>query len=338
MEIKMNVTSTKTSLNRYATGYVISSGDDDLFRFQHNYFRDYEVKDKAFVYPVPKLVVVTKGEAEWHIGNLTHSVKEGDIVILRPGVLRRFMSIPKDTMMECDVYEFVQQFIGTYECIELFKLQSDEKNTVFRFSEGKSEKLLSLFDDIKKELIKAEACCGDAVKSLLAYIAVILIRNMELPIGRDRSMPWHNYAERTPTLPFEYPTKEFDFANVPVSAGHSLTISEAIDIIGTNLSKEIDIDALAEAAHMSRSQFYKIFRKYTGMSVNDYILKSRINNTVKVLLNTGCSVLDAAYECGFTSSSGFYKAFKKVTGQSPKEYLKDIHKARNRRAMSIFDL
>lgn len=334
----MSDTNTKMSLNRYATGFVISSGDDDLFRFQHNYFRDFEVKDKAFVYPVPKLIVVTEGSAEWYIGNITYSVSKGDVVILRSGVLRRFESIPKDTMMECDVYEFVPSYIATNDCAELYKLQSDENNTVFKFTEGKSEKLLSLFEDIKKELTKAEVCCGDVVKSLISYISVILIRNMGLTIGNEKSIPWRNDVERAPMLPFEYPTAKFDYAVVPVSAGHSLSIAEVIDVISQNINKKIDIDALVDASRMSRSQFYKIFRKYTGMSINDYILKSRIDNTVKMLINTGCSVIDAAYKCGFTSSSGFYKAFRKVTGQSPKDYLREVHKARNRRGISIFDL
>lgn len=307
-----------------ASGFVLSSGGDEIFRYQKNFFMEVDTKSKSFVYPVPKLVVVGAGEAEWLIGSNTFHVSEGDIIILRPGILRHFSKIPPDMVMECDVYEFVPSFIGEFECLELFKLESSKNNTILKFDERKSPRILECFSEIKKEVALTSPCCGDVVKSLLTYIIVSLVRAMGLQIGSNRALPWSRQEDHLPTLPFEYPTKEFDFANVPVSAGHSVAVAEVIDKINRSLSTEISIDELASCAHISRSHFYKIFRKYTGMSINDFILKCRVENTIRLLLNTGCSVIEAAYDSGFTSSSGFYKAFKKITGLSPKEYMKSI--------------
>ncbi len=320
----MITTSETVKRGLIASGFVLRTGSDELFRYQKNFFMEVDTKSKSFVYPVPKLVVVTSGEAEWLIGSNIYHVSEGDIVILRPGILRRFSKIPSDIIMECDVFEFVPAFLGSCECFELFKLDSSTDNTVLKFDERRSPHLIECFNEIKRELARPAQCCGDVVKGLLVYCIVSLIRSMGLDIGTEKAAPWMRSADHRPTLPFEYPTREFDFANVPVSAGHSVAVAEVIDIINRSLATEISIDELASCAHMSRSHFYKIFRKYTGMSINDFILKCRIENTIRLLLNTGCSVIEAAYDSGFTSSSGFYKAFKKVTGYSPKEYLKNV--------------
>ena len=78
-----------------ASGFVLSSGGDEIFRYQKNFFMEVDTKSKSFVYPVPKLVVVGAGEAEWLIGSNTFHVSEGDIIILRPGILRHFSRSPR---------------------------------------------------------------------------------------------------------------------------------------------------------------------------------------------------------------------------------------------------
>lgn len=93
------------------------------------------------------------------------------------------------------------------------------------------------------------------------------------------------------------------------------------DVIRENITEPISIDGLAEKAHMSRSRFFKAFKKHTGDTVNDYILKRRIENTVTLITASGYGVLEAAYASGFTSSSGFYKAFRRICGATPKEYV-----------------
>ena len=112
--------------------------------------------------------------------------------------------------------------------------------------------------------------------------------------------------------------------SVPGNGGADAREREMIlitDLIRENLSEAISIDGLAEKAHMSRSRFFKAFKKHTGDTVNDYILKLRIDNTVALITASGYGVLEAAYASGFTSSSGFYKAFRRICGATPKEYV-----------------
>lgn len=306
-----------------ASGFVLSSEGVELFRYQKNFFTETDAADKSFIDSVPKLALVTSGEADWLIGSNTYQVGEGDIVVLRPGVMHHFLKIPSNTMIECDVYEFVPSFLSGCECMELFGLGSIPENTLLKYDPKKSPRILECFDEIKKELALTAPCCTDAVKGLLAYCIVSLIRSMGLRIGTNRALP-RSSTDSLHVLPFEYSAGESDSESSSVSTDHSTAVAEVIDIITRSLATDISISELASRAHMSRSHFYKIFRKYTGMSINDFILKCRVENTVRLLLNTGCSVIEAAYESGFTSSSGFYKAFKKITGLSPKDYLKSI--------------
>ena len=299
-----------------------------MFRYQKSFFTETNEGDKRFIDPIPKLAVITSGAADWLIGSKTYHVGEGDIVVLRPGVLHHFSQIPSNTMVECDIYEFVPSFISGCECMELFVLESGQENTLLKYDPKRSPRILECFDEIKKELALAEPCCTDAVKSLLAYCVVSLIRFMGLRIGTNRAVPRSHTASSAHALPPEHPVGDTDRESASVSTDHSTAVAEVIGIINRSLSTDISISELASSAHMSRSHFYKIFRKYTGMSINDFILKCRVENTVRLLLNTGCSVIEAAYESGFTSSSGFYKAFKKITGLAPKDYLMSIRTGR----------
>ena len=312
----------------FASGFVLSAEGEELFRYQKNFFAETDDGDKSFIDPIPKLAVVTSGAADWLIGSNTYHVRKGDIVVLRPGVLHHFLRIPSNTMVECDIYEFVPSFISDCECMGLFVLESGQENTLLKYDPKRSPRILECFDEIKKELALTEPCCTDAVRSLLTYCIVSLIRFMGLRIGTNRAVP-RSHPESSPhALPLEHPAEDTDRESASVSTDHSTAVAEVIGIINRSISTDISISELASSAHMSRSHFYKIFRKYTGMSINDFILKCRVENTVRLLLNTGCSVIEAAYESGFTSRSGFYKAFKKITGLSPKEYLKSIRMGR----------
>lgn len=64
----------------------------------------------------------------------------------------------------------------------------------------------------------------------------------------------------------------------------------------------------------------QLFKKETGLSLNDYINKVRINKAKKLLKETGAMVYEIADQVGFSDSQYFSTVFKKIVGVSPKEY------------------
>ena len=99
-------------------------------------------------------------------------------------------------------------------------------------------------------------------------------------------------------------------------------ISTAVMYINNNINYKITVDDVAEACHMSKYYFCRQFKKIIGLTVMDYILKSRIENAKNLLDTTSLSISEISEKCGFISCSYFSRVFKERLTQTPNEYRK----------------
>ena len=74
---------------------------------------------------------------------------------------------------------------------------------------------------------------------------------------------------------------------------------------------------------MSRSTLYSRLKQETGMGVNDYINKIRIEKSVELLLNTDLSISEISYEVGFSYPRYFSTSFKNFKGVTPTNFKKE---------------
>lgn len=98
----------------------------------------------------------------------------------------------------------------------------------------------------------------------------------------------------------------------------------AIDYINKNLFKEITIDDICREVHISKYYFCRRFKETMGMTVMDYILKTRIIHAKQMLEKENISVTDVSDRCGFSSVSYFCRVFKESVGVSPLNYRKQF--------------
>lgn len=82
---------------------------------------------------------------------------------------------------------------------------------------------------------------------------------------------------------------------------------------------DFSIDTLADALHMSRSNFYRKIKALSGMAPGDYLKVVRLNRAAE-LLRAGNRVTDIYVDVGFSSASYFTKCFKEQFGVLPKDY------------------
>lgn len=276
----------------------------------------------TYTYPILKIAVVQKGIADWNFKGSIYRVEKGDIAVLRTNVTRTIERIYPGENFEYDVYEFLPAFIKYgVDCLSVFYVDSNEKNDIMKYDSKKSKEILSLFAHIKKEIIDPSELCDEYIRGYLIAALVLLCRIFETVSYKKDSIS-HVMVSVIANDPI------YDYDNIrnsrhdPMTMSiHAFNMSYIFNYIHSHISGEINIDDLAREVHMSRSHFFKIFHKYSGVTVNEYILRCRIENTMKILLNSNCNILDAAYQSGFTSNSGFYKAFKKITGITPGQYL-----------------
>jgi len=112
--------------------------------------------------------------------------------------------------------------------------------------------------------------------------------------------------------PVKFPAKAtpFRFAN----------LSETIRYIERNLSNRITLDKIAEEAHISKSHFYKLFKRRTGKSLSKFVTAMRIEKAKELFQRDNLSISMAAIDVGFSDYIIFTKHFKKITGMTPAAY------------------
>jgi len=99
-------------------------------------------------------------------------------------------------------------------------------------------------------------------------------------------------------------------------------IQRAIDFINDNITDDINIDRICEAVYMSKYHFCRLFKKKTGMTVMEYILKTRIMMAKEMLRLSNLSITAISEACAFSSVCYFSRVFKSETGVSPLQYKK----------------
>lgn len=103
---------------------------------------------------------------------------------------------------------------------------------------------------------------------------------------------------------------------------YSQTVQYAVETIRKHIYDEINIDALAEELGYNTYYLTKLFKKETGMSMKEYILKEKTENAKILLETTNLDINEISDSLSFHSPSYFSTAFKKVTGYTPLEYRK----------------
>ena len=94
-----------------------------------------------------------------------------------------------------------------------------------------------------------------------------------------------------------------------------------------NLSEDISIDDLAFQTGLSKFYFLKEFKKYTGITPYQFMLKLKLEKAQELLRHTDKSLSEISYELSFSDQSHFTRAFANAFGESPKKYKSNfLHK------------
>jgi AraC family transcriptional regulator len=98
-------------------------------------------------------------------------------------------------------------------------------------------------------------------------------------------------------------------------------INVVVDYVREHLTADLSLDNLAAVAHFSPFHFHRVFKAVTGETVNDLVVRMRIQRAAALLRGSPqLSVLGAALECGFASASNFSRTFKKYYGTSVRSW------------------
>lgn len=101
-------------------------------------------------------------------------------------------------------------------------------------------------------------------------------------------------------------------------------INKALEYMNDwNNIDHISLETISKEVEISKFHFIKEFKKYIGITPNQYLQIKKINLT-KELLKKNMPLSHIAYECGFSDQSYMIKVFKKFYGFTPNKLNKII--------------
>ena len=104
----------------------------------------------------------------------------------------------------------------------------------------------------------------------------------------------------------------------------SKLVTDVSNYVQHHLSEPINVEALAKSLFLSRTYLAAKFKKESGTTLTDFILKEKVEEAKRLLRYTDKHATAIAAYLGFSSQSHFANVFKKYTNKSPNEYRK-IH-------------
>lgn len=98
-------------------------------------------------------------------------------------------------------------------------------------------------------------------------------------------------------------------------------LASVIDFIDKNAETNLSLESLSKKFYIDKYHLSRLFKKYTGSNIHEYIIYKRISKA-KYLLAKGYNATDTSIMCGFNDYSNFYRMFKKTVGVTPSSYMK----------------
>jgi AraC-like DNA-binding protein len=100
-------------------------------------------------------------------------------------------------------------------------------------------------------------------------------------------------------------------------------IAKARQYIHAHLDESLPLGAVAREAGLSESHFCRIFKDSTGLTLTDYVNRSRIEWAKRELMKPEKRVSEIAFEVGYQSLSQFNRSFARIAGQSPTNWRRE---------------
>lgn len=97
-------------------------------------------------------------------------------------------------------------------------------------------------------------------------------------------------------------------------------VNKVIAFVNERYHEKLDRKAMAEYVSLSHSYLSLLFKKYTGWSPVQYLIKIRMDKAKELLRDSRKSIGEIAGEVGYADPLYFSRVFTQHTGLSPKAY------------------
>lgn len=100
---------------------------------------------------------------------------------------------------------------------------------------------------------------------------------------------------------------------------HSRALARALTFIDENCARPLKIAEVAQAAGLSRTRLFDVFRRATGQTPHGYAVDRRLELAERLLKTTNLSIAAISERCGFAEPTSFCRILRKRRGITPSE-------------------
>ena len=97
-------------------------------------------------------------------------------------------------------------------------------------------------------------------------------------------------------------------------------LRQVTDFIADNYSRDLKLNELAHVAGMSSFHFAREFKRTTGTTPHQYLIKFRIERAKALLAKNELPLIEVGLRSGFSHQSHFTRLFRRITGTTPHSY------------------
>ncbi|WP_249870709.1 helix-turn-helix domain-containing protein [Oceanobacillus saliphilus] len=97
-------------------------------------------------------------------------------------------------------------------------------------------------------------------------------------------------------------------------------LTQIIDYMEKNYNQPITLDTIAQRFYLSSGYLSRYFKNKTGIGFNRFLMKIRLEHSMKDLLYTSESISHIAMNNGFPNTKSFVSFFKEIYKRTPKVY------------------
>ena len=240
-----------------------------------------------------ELAFILSGEGRYRFGEEICTVKEGDLLIINPGVKHQALAYPE---AEVPTTEF---FVGALD----IRIAGYPDNTLPVPGGGH---VLHTAGELRQRLFRIcsameaeNAVCREGryfmLKAYLMQLLLLVIREQCEPV------------EKTGGYAFE-------------SANRKYVVEQIVNYFEDHYNEKISLDQIAENMYLSPFYISKIFKSETGDTPIRHLINIRLEKA-KELLEGGYegSIQEIAATVGYDDAYHFSKLFKKHYGISPSQ-------------------
>src|ERR1700719_1354124 len=96
------------------------------------------------------------------------------------------------------------------------------------------------------------------------------------------------------------------------------------ELVHAKMEDDLSLDEMAESVGLSTAHFARMFRKSTGETPHQFVLRHRLERAKAMLRAPDSRVLDVAVACCFKTQQHFAQVFRDICGISPTGYRQDF--------------